>query len=145
MSLFHNDNVSIGFEPLINCALIYQNTLQNIRFKSTAPVRGGGGGGGNKWRHLATPSYKAGAGGGGLQPPKSFQKWEFSGKKPKHVIFVQNHLIFGQTLDKIFVQETSAPPPQKKKKKLKLVPYAYGHTVKGCVTPTPIETLYILI
>ena len=33
-----------------------------------------------------------------------------------YVIFGQNHLIFGQALNKIFGQETSAPPPPPPKK-----------------------------
>ena len=40
-----------------------------------------------------------GGGGGGVQPPIIFQI----------AIFGQNHLIFGQAMDKIFGQLTSAP------------------------------------
>ena len=46
-------------------------------------------------------------GGGGLQPPWIFSNSHFRAKK--HVIFGQNHLIFGQAMEKIFGQLTSAP------------------------------------
>ena len=41
-------------------------------------------------------------------------------QKKNQVIFGQNHLIFDQAMEKIFGQETSAPPWTK------LVPYAYA-------------------
>ena len=53
--------------------------------------------------------WGAGGGGGGLYPPLEFFKRPFSGKKTQHVIFGQNHLIFGQPMEKIFGQLTSAP------------------------------------
>ena len=58
----------------------------------TVPVKRGGGGGG-----------------GGCSPPRNFQIAIFGQKN--NVIFGQNHLIFGQAMDKIFGQLTSAPPP----------------------------------
>ena len=56
-------------------------------------VRGGRGGGG---------------GAGGCSPPRIFKIGIF-GQKKNHVIFGQNHLIFGQAMEKIFGQLTSAP------------------------------------
>ena len=47
----------------------------------------------------------------GQQPPLESFKWPFSGKKASDkVIFGQNHLIFGQALEKILRQESSASP-----------------------------------
>ena len=48
-------------------------------------------------------------GGGGLPPPSNFSNSHFRAKKKNHVIFGQNHLIFGQAMEKIFGQLTSAP------------------------------------
>ena len=48
---------------------------------------------------------RGGGGGGGCSPPRIFQIAIFGQKK----IFGQNHLIFGQAMDKIFGQLTSAP------------------------------------
>ena len=58
-------------------------------------VRGGGGGG---WGAADPP------------PPPGIFQISFSGKK-NHTILIlgQNHLIFGQAMDKIFGQLTSAP------------------------------------
>ena len=56
-------------------------------------------------------------GGGGVTPPNC-PNIHFRAKK--RVIFGQNYLIFGQATEKLFEQETSAPPPR-----TKLVPYAY--------------------
>ena len=44
---------------------------------------------------------------GGLQAPLEFSNSHFCAKK--HVIYGQNHLIFGQAMEKIFRQLTSAP------------------------------------
>ena len=54
---------------------------------------------------------RQGGGGWGCNPLE-FYKWPFSGKNTPQVIFRQNHLIFGQALEKIFGQETSGPPVQ---------------------------------
>ena len=56
-------------------------------------VRGGGGGGG----------------GGGCSPPRIFKIGIIGPKTKSWVIFGQNHLIFGQAMEKIFGQLTSAP------------------------------------
>ena len=50
-----------------------------------------------------------GGGGAGAAAP-----WNFSNshiRVENQVIFGQNHLIFGQAMEKIFGQLTSAPPP----------------------------------
>ena len=55
--------------------------------------------------------------------PGFFFKLPFFGQKKKQVKFAgQNHLIFGQALEKKFGQETSAPPPPPTKP----VPYAHA-------------------
>ena len=56
-------------------------------------VRGGGGGGGAAGRAW------------GCSPPTNCQIAIYK----NHVIFWQNHLLFGQAMDKIFGQLTSAP------------------------------------
>ena len=48
-----------------------------------------------------------GGGGGGLQPPWNFSNSHIRAKN--QVIFGQNHLIFGQAMEEIFGQLTSAP------------------------------------
>ena len=52
-------------------------------------------------------------------PPRIFQNDNYQAKIL--VKFRQNHLIFGQSLDKIFGQETSAPPPNHKRTPMFLV------------------------
>ena len=52
---------------------------------------------------------RGGGGAWGLQPPRIFQISHFRAKK--HVIFGQDHLVFGQALEKIFGQLTSASSP----------------------------------
>ena len=57
------------------------------------------------------------AGGLGLQPPPppwNFSNGHFRAKKKIHIIFGQNHLIFGQAMDEIFGQLNPSPPPPPK-------------------------------
>ena len=66
-------------------------------------------------------SVQGGGGGGGVAAPRILQVAFLGQKKQQQVIFQPNHLIFGQALEKLFGQETSAP-------RTKLAPsrYAYG-------------------
>ena len=76
----------------------------------------------DKLKYRCAHRRTRGGGGGLLQPPppRIVQNGNFRSKI--HVIFGQNqNLLFGQALDKIFGQKTSAPPPPP----TKLVPYAY--------------------
>ena len=88
------NEVLASFPSIVPSACHLQNEFETL---ATIGVRGGGGGGG-------------GGGARGLQPPPPPIIFQIAIFGPKNqVIFGQNHLIFGQAMEKIFGQLTSAP------------------------------------